>query len=168
MGAYFAPIRLLWGKKRPSKAPTKGKGTRKKFVLSWAFSANRRKIFRLERQILGTVAALSGIPFGFTSERVIHTDGSVPMGRCRRLFSFGQTIWVIFFGCEIRMVLLDGFIHAIFRAHDSRNFKRPFAESAHECQIYSGLLCISWALLHFVGAFEHSWAPTDVHSAHAL
>ena len=30
-----------------TKAPTKGKGTRKKFVLSWALSANGRLKFRL-------------------------------------------------------------------------------------------------------------------------
>ena len=46
VGAYFAPFLAIVKKKRPSKAPMKGKGTRKHFVLSWALFCNGRKIFR--------------------------------------------------------------------------------------------------------------------------
>ena len=39
-------------------------------------------------------------------------------------------------------------------------------KSAHEATFLIRFPCIWWALLHLVGTFEHSWAPTDVHSAH--
>ena len=48
------------------------------------------------------------------------------------------------------------------RTEDSRNFKRPFAKKRPRTDI------LNPGSLHLVGAFEHPWAPMDVHSAHAL